>query len=365
MLFQGFEISAGRLALRCDFVTSLYDAMRSFMGQQQFAGQIRESTAGSSIGKMTPEAAYHRYQTLLVQDSNGLPAASEAGRKRVLSDFDLRIRRYLGMSLLSPFFLVSTLSVILWFPEDLIRRITAPLSSIQFWELMGKRVFDIFSAVMGFIFCSMFFVVIPILIKLDSKGPVFYKQRRSGVNNRKGDRRVVDLEVAHDRRKENRRKVDLFGRPFWVYKFRTMRQDAESRSGAVWAQKNDPRITPIGNILRFTHVDEIPQFFNVLCSEMSLVGPRPERPQLIPQILAEVPSYTERLLVKPGLTGIAQIVCGYDVTIEGVKEKLHYDLMYVRNSNLKADITILLQTLWVIVRGKEVLEAKRPFFYGG
>jgi lipopolysaccharide/colanic/teichoic acid biosynthesis glycosyltransferase len=208
----------------------------------------------------------------------------------------------------------------------------------------------------------MFFVVIPILIKLDSRGPVFYKQMRSGINNRKRDRRVINLEVDFDRRKEQRRKVDLFGRPFWVYKFRTMAQDAEKQSGAVWAKKNDPRITPIGNILRFTHVDEMPQFFNILYGEMSLVGPRPERPQLIPQIMEQVPNYTDRLQVKPGLAGLAQIVCGYDVTIEGVKEKLYYDLQYVRNNSLKADTTILLQTLWVIIRGKEVLDKKKPLY---
>jgi lipopolysaccharide/colanic/teichoic acid biosynthesis glycosyltransferase len=335
------------------------------MEQQQFVGQIRERTTVPNRRAITPEAAYHRYQTLLQHQGNGVPVAQEAGRRRILSDFDLKVRRVFGAYFLSPFFLFSTLSVILFFPEDLIRRITAPMSSIHFWELIGKRVFDIFSAVMGFIFCSMFFVVIPILIKLDSRGAIFYKQRRSGVNNRKRDRRVVNLEVVFDRRKEQRRKVDLYGRPFWVYKFRTMQQDAEKNSGAVWAEKNDPRVTPIGNILRFTHVDEIPQFFNILCGEMSLVGPRPERPLLIPQIIERVPNYTERLLVKPGLTGIAQIVCGYDVTIEGVKEKLKYDLMYVRNNSLKADMTILLQTFWIIIRGKEVLESKKPFFYGG
>lgn len=332
------------------------------MEQRQFVGQIRERKAVSNGHTITPEAAYHRYQTLLQHHGKGILVTPETDRRKILSDFDLKVRRIFGTYLLSPFFLVSTLSVILFLPEDLIRRITAPLSSIHFWELIGKRVFDIFSAILGFMFCSMFFVVIPILIKLDSRGPIFYKQRRSGVNNRQRDRRVVNLDVALDRRNEQRRKVNLFGRPFWVYKFRTMRQDAEKKSGAIWAKKNDPRITPIGNILRFTHVDEIPQFFNILCSEMSLVGPRPERPQLIPKIMEKVPNYTERLLVKPGLAGIAQIVCGYDETIEGVKEKLKYDLIYVRNNSLKADMTILLQTFWIIIRGKEVLESKKPFF---
>lgn len=335
------------------------------MNQRQLVGQIQESIAGTGHSASTPEIAYQRYQTLIDRNKRGIPVESEIDRKVVLSAFDIKVRKVIGTYVLSPFFLFSTLSVLLWFPEDLIRRITMPLSNVQYWDIAGKRIFDIFSAVLGFIFCSMFFVVIPIFIKLDSKGPVFYRQRRSGINNRKRDRRVIQLEVTNDRRKEQRRKVDLYGRPFWVYKFRTMRQDAEKGSGAVWAQKNDPRITAIGNILRFTHVDEIPQFFNVLCGEMSLVGPRPERPQLIPQILEKVPKYTDRLLVKPGLTGIAQIVCGYDVTIEGVKEKLKYDLMYVQNNNLKADIFILLQTLWVIIRGKEVLESKNPFIHGG
>ncbi|MCA9743967.1 MAG: sugar transferase [Deferribacteres bacterium] len=333
------------------------------MNQRQLVGQIRESMIGTSHGSLTPEIVHQRYQALVDRNKKGIPV--EANRKVVLSDFDIKLRKFVGTYFLSPFFFFSTLSVLLFFPEDLIRRITTPLSSMHYWELAGKRIFDIFSAVLGFIFCSMFFVVIPLLIKFDSRGPIFYRQRRSGVNNRKRDRRVINLEVTNDRRKEQRRKVDLYGRPFWVYKFRTMRQDAEKGSGAVWAQKNDPRITPMGNILRFTHVDEIPQFFNVLCGEMSLVGPRPERPQLIPQILEKVPNYTDRLLVKPGLTGIAQIVCGYDVTIEGTKDKLKWDLIYVENSNLKADVVILLQTLWVIIRGKEVLEANNPFILGG
>jgi lipopolysaccharide/colanic/teichoic acid biosynthesis glycosyltransferase len=164
--------------------------------------------------------------------------------------------------------------------------------------------------------------------------------------------------VDHDRRKGERRKHDLFGRPFMVYKFRTMYVDAESRTGAVWAQKNDPRITSVGRILRFTHVDEMPQFFNVLCGEMSMVGPRPERPQIMPKIVEKIPKFPERLQVKPGITGIAQIVCGYDVSIEDVKKKLHYDLQYVKKNSLKEDIAILFKTLWVIIRGKEVLEQK-------
>lgn len=327
------------------------------MAQQRVSSSVRPVPSRQN-GRVviSPELAYHRYQSLVSQGGNGAPGYQAEPARKQISDFDLRLQRFFGTFVLSPLFLISTLSVMLWFPEDLIRRITTPLSSIQFWELAGKRIFDIIMSIMGFIFCSMFFFVIPIIIKLDSRGPVFYRQIRVGMNNRKRDRRVINLHVEHDRRKGDRRQVNLYGRPFWVIKFRTMTQDAEQKSGAVWAQKNDPRVTMVGNILRFTHVDEIPQFYNVLCGEMSMVGPRPERPQFFPAIMDRVPNFPKRLQVKPGMTGIAQIVCGYDVTIEGVRNKLRYDLLYVRNSGLKADIVILLRTFWVIVRGKEVLD---------
>jgi len=304
---------------------------------------------GSS--KVRSELAYERYRELI--RNNG---TADKEQTVILSKFGIRARRLVGMLLLSPFFLFSSLSVMLFMPVELIKNIAGPLSSLQFWEIAGKRFFDILFSVVGFVVCSIFFFIIPIFIKMDSKGPVFYKQIRAGKNNRKKDRRVVSLEISNERRKEDRRQVDLFGRPFWVYKFRTMGNDAEKKSGAVWAQKNDPRITTIGNILRFTHVDEIPQFINVLHGEMSLVGPRPERPELMPELISHYPEFANRLKVKPGMTGIAQIVCGYDVSIEGVKDKLKCDMEYVKRSSLKEDISILFQTLWVIVRGKEVLQ---------
>ncbi|MCG3120738.1 MAG: UDP-N-acetylgalactosamine-undecaprenyl-phosphate N-acetylgalactosaminephosphotransferase [bacterium] len=197
----------------------------------------------------------------------------------------------------------------------------------------------------------------PILIKLDSRGPIFYGQQRAGLNYRKRDRRQVNIAVAHERRSGERRQQNLFGRPFTVYKFRTMRVDAEKASGAVWAQKDDPRVTRMGRILRFIHVDEIPQFFNVLCGEMSLVGPRPERPQIMSTLVKDIPQFPERLQVKPGITGIAQIYCGYDATIDDAREKLRYDLMYVENSTFKYDIAIMLKTLWMIINGREVVKS--------
>lgn len=325
---------------------------------EQSTTKLLQSLYGGQNGSITPELAYHRYQNLILQSGNGLLVLFPQDERVILSDFALKLRRWSGKYLLSPIFLFISLPVMLFFPENIVKKLMAPFSNLRFWERAGKRLFDITGAIFGFIFSSIFFFVIPILIKLNSRGPIFYRQKRVGLNHRYGDRRIINLEVEHDRRKGQRRKEDLYGRPFMVYKFRTMYVDAEKHSGAVWAKKNDPRITSVGRILRFTHIDEIPQFFNVLCGEMSLVGPRPERPQLIPDIVKEIPDYPSRLQVKPGITGIAQIMCGYDETMDDVRQKLRYDLSYVGNNNLKEDISILLKTLWVIIRGKEVLENK-------
>jgi lipopolysaccharide/colanic/teichoic acid biosynthesis glycosyltransferase len=262
-------------------------------------------------------------------------------------------QRFWGEWLLAPFFLCSSLAVILLVPEKLVKKITAPFSGINWWEQIGKRVFDFVMALLGFAMTSVLFFVVPFFIKMDSSGPVFYGQQRVGLNHRRRERRVVSLAVPHERRRGERRSSDVYGRPFTVYKFRTMRSDAEKHSGAVWAQKNDPRITRSGNILRFTHVDEIPQFLNVLLGEMSMVGPRPERPQIIPKLVEQIPDYARRLDVKPGMSGIAQIYCGYDASIDDVREKLRYDLMYVQNHSLKYDVMILFKTLWMIIRGRE------------
>ena len=262
-----------------------------------------------------------------------------------------------GEWLIAPFFLLSSLAIILLAPEKLVKKITAPFTKADFWDQVGKRTLDFAGAIAGFVFSAIFFIVVPILIKMDSNGPVFYGQQRAGLNYRKRDRRQVNIAVAHDRRAGERRRQDLFGRPFTVYKFRTMQVDAEKSSGAVWAQKNDPRVTRMGRILRFIHVDEIPQFFNVLCGEMSLVGPRPERPQIMAKLLDEIPQFPERLQVKPGITGIAQIYCGYDASIDDAREKLRYDLLYVKNSTFKYDVRIMLKTLWMIIHGREVVKS--------
>ncbi|KAA3612098.1 MAG: hypothetical protein DWQ05_19035 [Calditrichaeota bacterium] len=312
--------------------------------------------AGEGAGSGRDEAL-RRYQTQFSIDNMGQISVNGAILRQVVDQKSIRRLKFAGKYLISPAFLVSSLGVMLFFPDTLIRKVMAPFANLRLWEKAGKRLFDIFGAILGFIALSIFFIMIPFLILFDSRGPIIYKQKRIGLNHRFGDRRRVNLSVKHDRRQGQRRDKDLYGRPFWVFKFRTMKRDAEKQSGATWAQENDPRITAFGRVLRFTHIDEIPQFFNVLCGEMSLVGPRPERPELMPEIVEKVPDFPHRLQVKPGMTGPAQIVCGYDTTIEAVKEKLHYDLIYVRNTGLKEDILLLFQTFWVIIRGKEVLDS--------
>ncbi|MDA3839050.1 MAG: sugar transferase [Candidatus Delongbacteria bacterium] len=164
-------------------------------------------------------------------------------------------------------------------------------------------------------------IVSAIIIKVDSPGNVFYHQKRVGKDFKE----------------------------FTVFKFRSMRQDAEAKTGAVWATKNDPRITKFGNFMRKTRIDELPQLFNVLLGSMSFVGPRPERKIFVDDFIKTIPFYYKRLHVKPGLTGWAQVKHKYDETVEDVKEKLKYDLFYIENLSLKLDFVILLHTVKVVV----------------
>ena len=215
-----------------------------------------------------------------------------------------------------------------------------------------KRTLDIVGASIGLLLSFPIFILLSILIKLDSPGPVFYTQVRVGKNSRRGGRRYHQRSDSTDRRKRERRREDFMGRTFKVIKFRTMIQDAEKKCGPVWATRDDPRITMLGRFMRKSRLDEFPQFINVLKGEMSLVGPRPERPNFVADLATKVDNYAARLDVKPGLTGLAQVETGYDSSVESVARKVDLDLEYIRNWSFWADIKILLRTVVVVLTGR-------------
>jgi lipopolysaccharide/colanic/teichoic acid biosynthesis glycosyltransferase len=207
---------------------------------------------------------------------------------------------------------------------------------------IAKRSIDIVGAIVGLILTLPLWCLIAIAIKLESKGPIFYTQERVGQNRRRRDRRAVILTGQERRTQADRRKTPGHGMTFMIVKFRSMRQDAESYSGPVWAQKKDPRITRVGHFLRITRLDELPQFINVLIGNMSLVGPRPERPFFVNDLQTKIKDYTARFDVKPGITGLAQVEHKYDESIEDVSKKISYDLRYIRNWTVFQDVKIIM-----------------------
>ncbi len=233
-----------------------------------------------------------------------------------------------------------------------------------------KRCVDVVGAAVGLVVLAPVFLIVGLLVRLTSRGPVIYRQVRVGLNLRTGlaDRRLqaagagpepweaVDVdfpaEVAggDEPRGADRRKNVSFGRPFVIYKFRTMVVDAE-RGGAQLARANDSRITPLGRFLRRARLDEIPQLVNILRGDMSLVGPRPERPEFIQKLSGDVPGYLNRLGLRPGLTGVAQILNGYDEDLSSVRRKVWFDLLYLQNCSLWNDAKILLRTVRVVLTG--------------
>jgi lipopolysaccharide/colanic/teichoic acid biosynthesis glycosyltransferase len=182
-------------------------------------------------------------------------------------------------------------------------------------------------------------VLIAVLIKATSKGPILYAQTRVG-----RDRRWRETLALHERRME-----DLGGQVFTIYKFRTMRVDAERISGAVWAQQNDPRVSRLGRVLRQLRLDELPQLWNVLLGDMNVVGPRPERPSIVARLREAIPEYRFRHRVKPGLTGLAQINQNYDSSLEDVRSKVRWDLKYVSERGVWLDVTIMFRTVPAIL----------------
>lgn len=198
------------------------------------------------------------------------------------------------------------------------------------WDLrnqvveLAKRAADIVLSLLGLVAGLPLFFLISLMIRLTEKGPVLYSQIRVG----------------------------RFGMPFRIWKFRTMRVDAEA-NGAVWAQRNDPRLTWYGKFLRKSRLDEMPQFVNILFGQMSFIGPRPERPEFVARLKEQIPFYDCRHLVRPGLTGWAQVSFRYGCTAEDAKQKLQYDLYYVRHHSILMDAYILIRTLVAVAKGAQ------------
>jgi len=202
-----------------------------------------------------------------------------------------------------------------WFLENLTEGTKKP------YEL-ARRVLDIiFSSILGAI--TLFFLpLLAALIKTTSTGPIFYRQKRVG----------------------------QYGKLFEIIKLRTMKKDAEKQSGAVWAQQDDPRVTKLGKFLRKTRLDELPQLWNILRGEMSFVGPRAERPEFHENLKKNIPFYEERYLIRPGLSGWAQVQYRYGASMKDAEEKLQYDLFYIKNRSIALDISIILKTINIVFR---------------
>ena len=187
-----------------------------------------------------------------------------------------------------------------------------------------KRSFDCITASVGLLLALPLLAFLGLLIKIVSPGPVFFKQSRVGKD----------------------------GALFTLYKLRTMQVNAETETGAVWARENDPRLIPFGKGIRKMHLDEVPQLWNVLKGEMSLIGPRPERPEFVSQLKEAIPDYEKRLAVKPGLTGLAQVWHKYDETLQDVRKKVKYDLLYIKKMCLWVDLRIFAKTFVVVLTGR-------------
>jgi exopolysaccharide biosynthesis polyprenyl glycosylphosphotransferase len=184
-----------------------------------------------------------------------------------------------------------------------------------------KRLLDVSVSTVGLILAMPILVTVSLLVKITSRGPVFYAQERVGLD----------------------------GQRFKVLKLRSMRVDAEAATGPVWAQHNDARVTPIGGLLRRTRLDELPQLWNVLVGDMSMVGPRPERPEFVVELTRQIPFYGQRHVVKPGLTGWAQIRYTYGASVEDALQKLQYDLYYIKNMSVALDLFVMAATVKTVV----------------
>lgn len=204
----------------------------------------------------------------------------------------------------------------------------------------ARRALNVAVAGLGLVLSAPVFAVIAAAIKMSSPGPVFYKQTRVGLCRRTSMGGNF------------RRQQDIGGKPFTIYKFRTMRPTRSGEVAQVWAAADDPRITTVGKFLRRTRLDELPQLLNVLRGEMNIVGPRPEQPDIFQTLRHEVPDYAARQRVRPGITGRAQVSLQYDTCVDDVRRKVEADLEYIRTQSLVEDLKIMVKTPAVMVLRK-------------
>jgi len=219
-------------------------------------------------------------------------------------------------------------------------------------RLRVKRFADLLISPICLVIFSPFFLIAAILIRLDSPGPIIYRQVRIGQNRRGSNRRRLNFQVGTNRRNGDRRKYNMLGKPFYIYKFRTMVNGAEKGTGPIWARQRDCRITKVGGVLRKKRLDELPQLLNVFMGHMSLVGPRPERHHFIKHFSTHIENYEQRFYLRPGITGLAQVSTGYDSSVESVKVKTKYDLQYIRHWHMTEDLIIVLKTFAIMLNGK-------------
>ena len=204
-----------------------------------------------------------------------------------------------------------------------------------------RRVTNVVLAALALALMAPVLLLVTIAVKLSSPGPVLYRQARIGLDRR---RRGATGPSIYDRRVR-----DLGGAAFVIYKFRSMYIDAERTTGAVWATRGDPRITPVGRVLRKTRLDELPQLLNVIRGDMNIVGPRPERPSIVDRLRIDIAEYPLRQLARPGITGWAQINQCYDSCVDDVRVKVRYDLEYLRRQGMAEDVRIMLRTIPVVL----------------
>jgi lipopolysaccharide/colanic/teichoic acid biosynthesis glycosyltransferase len=202
-----------------------------------------------------------------------------------------------------------------------------------------QRFMNVMIASLALLLVSPVMLVFAALVTLTSPGPIFYSQARVGLDRRR----------ARSRRGYDRRSHDVGGRPFMIYKFRTMRVDAEAPNGAIWATKGDSRVTRVGRVMRKYRVDELPQLFNVIRGEMNIVGPRPERPSIFSRMCDDIDEYPLRQRAKPGITGWAQVNHNYDTSVDDVRKKVRYDLEYLQRQGVREDLIIMARTLPVMI----------------